>query len=315
MDFWRRYVDDTLSFVKNDQVENVLKMLNSFHSSINFTYEIENNSKISFLDVKIHRQHNGNFLTSVFRKPTNTDLYMHWKSFAPRAWKIGTLRTLIQRGYIICSNEKFRKEEFNHLRHVFTNINGYPGYVVKRVMHEEKLKVDNATPIEQASIEQDVVCPTMVLPFKGQTGVNIISNLTNTITRLLPSNVKPRIVYTSKKLSSCFSLKDKTEKQHKHDVVYKFKCSEVGCASTYIGETSRRLSERVMEHQRRDKKSHILQHSQSTGHPQAVLNDFEILKENCGGYKRRKLSESLFIRDEKPVLNSQDQSIPLTLFN
>ena len=42
------------------------------------------------------------------------------------------------------------------------------------------------------------------------------------------------------------------------------------------------------------------------------VDDTQILKENCCGYKRRKLSESWFIRDKKPVLNLQDQSIPLT---
>ena len=34
---WRRYVDDTICFIKNGSVEHVLSTLNNFHSSIKFT--------------------------------------------------------------------------------------------------------------------------------------------------------------------------------------------------------------------------------------------------------------------------------------
>ena len=47
------YVDDTLSYIKTDSTSYVLKMLNSVHTNIQFTYEIETNPKISFLDVLV----------------------------------------------------------------------------------------------------------------------------------------------------------------------------------------------------------------------------------------------------------------------
>ena len=36
---WRRYVDDTICFIKNGLVENLLSTLNNFRNSIKFTYE------------------------------------------------------------------------------------------------------------------------------------------------------------------------------------------------------------------------------------------------------------------------------------
>ena len=51
MKSWARYVDDTLCYIKTDSVDYVLKMLNDFHRNIQFTYEVETDSKIFFLDV------------------------------------------------------------------------------------------------------------------------------------------------------------------------------------------------------------------------------------------------------------------------
>ena len=36
---WKRYIDDTISYVKVDCIENVLNILNFFHANISFTYE------------------------------------------------------------------------------------------------------------------------------------------------------------------------------------------------------------------------------------------------------------------------------------
>ena len=73
---WKRCVDDTICFIKNASVEHVLSTLNNFHSSIKFTYETEIGNKLSFLDVQLIRT-GDNIETCVFRKPTNTDIYIH----------------------------------------------------------------------------------------------------------------------------------------------------------------------------------------------------------------------------------------------
>ena len=52
---WTRYVDDTLCYIKTDSIDYVFKIINGFHKNIQFTYEVETDSKISFLDVLVIR--------------------------------------------------------------------------------------------------------------------------------------------------------------------------------------------------------------------------------------------------------------------
>ena len=79
----RRYVDDSICFIKNGSDEHVLSTLNNFHSSIKFTYETESGNKLSFLVILLQLIRTGdNIETCVFRKPTNMDIYIHWNFFA-----------------------------------------------------------------------------------------------------------------------------------------------------------------------------------------------------------------------------------------
>ena len=55
LQFWKRYVDDAICFVCNGYQEFVLTCLNSFHNSIQFTYEIEKGKEVSFLEILIIR--------------------------------------------------------------------------------------------------------------------------------------------------------------------------------------------------------------------------------------------------------------------
>ena len=57
-----------------------------------------------------------NIETRTFGKPTNTDLYIHWQSFSPLQWKQSTMKTLVYRGYIICSNDKYLYLELKYLQ-------------------------------------------------------------------------------------------------------------------------------------------------------------------------------------------------------
>ena len=55
MKFWKRYVDDTIPYIKPDYFTYVTDILNKFHENIKFTYEVESNDTTSFVDVLLMR--------------------------------------------------------------------------------------------------------------------------------------------------------------------------------------------------------------------------------------------------------------------
>ena len=46
MTLWRRFVDDTITFVKKYSIAYVLDQLSSFYEQMQFTYEVEHNNKL-----------------------------------------------------------------------------------------------------------------------------------------------------------------------------------------------------------------------------------------------------------------------------
>ena len=71
--------------------------------------------------------------TTVYRKITH-DVYLHWDSFSPHSLKVGTLKTLLLRAFVVCSNEQLLNNEIEHLRNVIHHTNGYPKAVIQNVM-------------------------------------------------------------------------------------------------------------------------------------------------------------------------------------
>ena len=314
MPIWKRYVDDTFTFVKKNHISEVIREINSFHPNIKFTHEVEKDGKIAFLDVLLTKRRDGNIETSVYRKPTNNNIYINWNAYGPRQWKLGTLSGIIRRAYDICSTEEGRSSELKFIFKVFTEINGYPRYIVNNMMKKfEETNRNIVEPDENEGEEKEGRTLILKVPFRGQKGEALLKNMNNTLKRSLPET-NFRIVHTGTKLSKYFSLKDKTNKQHMSNFIYKHGCKNKKCKDDYVGETGRRRTKRTGEHAGKDKNSHIFLHSKSTKHPRAKDENFEILAVNYADRRKRKLAEAMFIRDLKPTLNKQKDSYRLALF-
>ena len=78
---WKRYVEDTICFIKLTSINKVLETINSYHTNIiKFTINIETDENFSVLDVLLILN-NSMISTKVYRKNTNTDIYINGKSF------------------------------------------------------------------------------------------------------------------------------------------------------------------------------------------------------------------------------------------
>ena len=93
-------------------------------------------------------------------------------------------------------------------------------------------------------------------------------------------------------------------------------CPNKTCRENYIGESDRRVSEHRIGHNVRDLKSHILRHSVESGHAKISSEDLKIIVKNFNKNSwKRKIAESLLIKEKRPTLNIHDKSLPLELFN
>ena len=115
---YRCYVDDIyLMFEKREHVKKFLRYMNSRHRNIKFTFEEEQDNKISFLDISITRV--GNELqTSLFRKKTFSGVYLNFSSHLPNICKKGLIDTLLYRAYNICYSYASFDQEINYLKTV-----------------------------------------------------------------------------------------------------------------------------------------------------------------------------------------------------
>ena len=160
----------------------------------------------------------------------------------------------------------------------------------------------------------------MILPYLGNTSSRVRSAITRTLKKNIPF-VSLKIVFkTSRRLASCFSFKDKFPKSLVLGVIYEYTCAK--CKLSYIGCTKRFWETRLQEH------CHV---SALTGKPLSGLQVFtpmhhsrscctKISREDFSiiGHEKDKylvqLKESLLISTQRPKLNGNITSVPLTLF-
>ena len=96
-----------------------------YRSNIQFTFELEKNKQITFLDVLVKRKAANQIETCIHRKETSTDLYINWNAHVPMEWKIGTLKNLVKRAKTACFRTMLLHQEIERRKAVFTRINEY----------------------------------------------------------------------------------------------------------------------------------------------------------------------------------------------
>ena len=117
--FWKRYVDDTFTILQSSKKEEFLEYLNSINQQIQFTAGNQReDGAMPFLDILVSPGRDGSLSTSVYRKPTHTDLYLQWESHHPLSSKYSAIGTLQHRANTICSNTQLLQKEEKHLHQV-----------------------------------------------------------------------------------------------------------------------------------------------------------------------------------------------------
>ena len=117
----------------------------------------------------------------------------------------------------------------------------------------------------------------LVLPYQGEKRIHIVNSMKRHVNKILPEHVKVQTAFAGKRQSSCFKTKDRTKFEHWHDIIYQVKCSAENCSNDYIGESARRIIERVKDHGGRDTKSHVLKHNSEKEHVEVTQEGLKII--------------------------------------
>ena len=139
---------------------------------MSFTFEVEHDGKLAFLDVLVTRRV-GSFFTSLYRKPTFSGLYSHYESFLPTSYKKGLVYTLLHKAFTLCSIwDKFH-EEVSYLRNTFIK-NCYPGFFIDKCTKVFLDKIFIAKKVVLTVPQKEL---SICLPFLGKQSLELKSKM------------------------------------------------------------------------------------------------------------------------------------------
>ena len=307
--FYKRYVDDIFCLTKNQvEAEKFLDYLNNRHPNINFTMETEVNKRIPFLDVLISSE-KGFFSTSIYRKSTFTGLFMNFTSFLPISYKLGLITTLIDRVYKICYNRMTFNFEIRKVKEYLCK-NTYPPHLIDKQVKNYLKKVNSSSDEEKGDKNKNA--SYFKLPYIG-TYSKLVQNRINQLCSRLCKDSNIKLVFTSKKISSFFSTKDRLPNALRSNVVYKFTCA--CCNASYVGETTRHFDVRVHEHlYKRSQPSSVYKHLDIDKKCRDACDEscFEIIDSDPSPF-RLQVKEAIHNEWLKPNINRQKKLLKVSI--
>ena len=114
---WLRFVDETFVITMAEHSQPLLQHINNQDPHIQFTVEEPTQQgTLPFLNTLVTLQPNNTFSTSVYRKPTHTDQYLHWDSNHHITAKQSFYNTLVHRDNIVSSNQETLNKELHHIK-------------------------------------------------------------------------------------------------------------------------------------------------------------------------------------------------------
>ena len=241
---WLRFVDDTFVISKAEHSQDLLHHINNQDPHIQFTVEPTQQGSLPFLDTLVTIQPDNTFSTSVYRKPTHTDQYLHWDSNHHITAKQSVFNTLAHRAKTVSSTQENLDKELLHIKTALHHCQ-FPAWALNQWQH--KFNHPNQTPVSSTTntnnnpTNNNNYKTTIVFPYIPQTadkfkklckrrGIQVHFKGTNTLRTALGNP------------------KDKDPKANQTGIIYQYQCPHINCTSSYIGESGRSLGERVKEH-------------------------------------------------------------------
>lgn len=232
--FFYRYVDDIITVCPENELNKFLDTFNSYDKNIQFTMEVEDNGRISFLDVLLLRNLDGSIKTDWYHKSVWSGRYLNFKSSLPINYKRNTVKILVDK-IVKLSDTEFHGKNFELLENILIE-NCYPIKFIKQIIFSKL----HSKPKPNLNYER-VISDTRF------TSIPYIKGLYEKLRKLFEHyNIKIVASANNTLKQNIFSkLKDNTPKFQLSNLVYQIKCE---CDAVYIGQTVQRLEKRLYNH-------------------------------------------------------------------
>ena len=168
---------------------------------------------LPFLDVLIDNTHRGSVVTSTFRKKTFTGLLTNYLSFAPLSYKIGLIRTLIDRDFKINNTWLgFHKDIVNLVFILRKNL--FPVHLIDKCVYRylntaiDRYGSTQTPPSFNATLQGKQYY--YKLPYLGRFSTVAQSKIRRLVNRYC-NDLDIKLVFTTFKLRNIFSVKDSQE--------------------------------------------------------------------------------------------------------
>ena len=262
----------------SDPAEDFNACLNSIHERVQFTREEEEDKRIAFLDVLVTRNDDGTLSTSIFRKPSNTNVTIKPQSCQHPGTVIATFKAEICRAHRLCTTPEQTKKEIQFTIDLFED-NGHDRKVLEKIAAtyeppkhgaKKSTKQKNKSQTNK-QIDSDGAIPENlfdVLPFRDIELAQQEEHKPYIVMTYLPNGIFHQVKRACNKAGINLvtrpgsKLKDIlcSTNRTRHEPltkpgVYKLNCP-CSPSSVYIGQTIRPISTRGKEHERNAANGH-----------------------------------------------------------
>lgn len=292
--FFFLYMDDSVTAVPKDKVHIMLNKLNSINKNLEFTFEVQKDNKIPFLDLLLI-QTNNKIIINLYKKPTSSNRILNYQSMHPLHQKINIIKQFQNKIYKL-SDKSFWIQNINQLKNTLL-ANDYPISFINRILNQQPRISTNSINNTQNHLNTN----------QKYYKIPYVKGLTEPLKKILKSKSSEIAMYNKKTVKNLFSqIKDPTPKENTSNVVYKIPCNN--CDVHYIGQTKQYLKNRISEHKRDcnisksdNPKTGLSKHHFDSGHH----FDFQATKvlDNQVNFQKRLFLEMCHISINKPNVN------------
>ena len=307
---WHRYVDDIFAVIKRTDLNTTLNMLNEQYPEINFTCEVENEQKLTFLDLTLQRIQN-KIEIAVHHKSTSTLRYIPSDSYAPIQHKLAAFHSLAHRLVSLPLSLTNYIQEYEYIKKV-AKTNGYSEEIINNIIrkHAHKQTNENQSTLFKQNKKIDKKDDLK------RVSITFAPTITNKLKTTFKRNNMEMVFSNPFKLKNLLNtLKDKTDPLDKAGI-YQISCGV--CSRKYYGQTKRSIKRRYCEHKQyvinnEPRKSAFASHVLEQQHLPVSSSEVHLVK--CINDERKlDAYESMYICKDNTALNIDKGNIQSDFF-